>query len=116
MASFSTSFERISRWLVGSSSIQEVHGFQQKFDHCEAGTLSTGQHFHLLIRSFTAPNIKAPRISRIFDADVAYGYAVDGIEYCQAFIQELCLVLGEVTDLYIMTEGELTGIVGDFSP
>ena len=93
---------------------QEVHGFQQEFDHCEAGTLSTGQHFHFLIRSFTAEHKGTEDITYL-RADIAYGYAVDGIKYSQAFIQELCLVLSEVTDLYIMTEGELTGIVGDFS-
>ena len=93
---------------------QEIHGFQQELDHCEAGTLSTGQHFHLLIRSFAAEHESAEDVTYL-QADIAYGYAVDGIEYRQAFIQELCLVLGEVTDLYIMTKGEFTGIVGDFS-
>ena len=93
---------------------QEVHGFQQEFDHCEAGTLSTGQHFHLLIGSFATEHESTKDVTYL-QADIAYGYAVDGIKYCQTFIQELCLVLGEIADLYIMTEGELTGIVGDFS-
>ena len=59
---------------------QEIHRFQQEFDHCKAGTFSTRQHFHLFIRSFTAEHEGTKDIAYL-QADIAYGYAVDGIKY-----------------------------------
>ncbi len=48
-------------------------------------------------------------MSRIFSADVSHGHAVDGVEYRDVAVEQLCLVLGEVSDLHIVSDLERAG-------
>ena len=65
MASFSTSFERISRWLVGSSSIRKFTGSSRSLIIARRVRSPPDSTFTFLSEA-SPPNMKAPRISRIF--------------------------------------------------
>ena len=65
---------------------KEVHRFQQQLYHGKTGTLSTGEHFYLLVRSFTAKHESTEDITD-FEADIPYRHTVNRIEYGQIFIQ-----------------------------
>ncbi len=89
---------------------QKIHRFQQQFYHGKPGALSTAEHFHLFIRSLTAEHESTQNITD-FETDIPYGHAVNRIEYSQVLIQELCLVLGKISNLHIMSQCKFSGII-----
>ena len=82
---------------------EQVHGFEQKFQYGQSGALSTGQHLHLL-RALLASEHEGAKQVADFQAYLALGYIVDGLEHCQFAIQQRCLVLREVANLHVVAE------------
>ena len=83
---------------------QEVNGFEQKLDHRQTGTFTTAQHLYLLHGSLGATEHKRTEQIAYLVTDIPLCHIVDGLEYGQVFIQQRCLILCKIANLYIMTK------------
>ena len=81
---------------------KEVHRFKQKFYHCQTAAFSSGKDFHLLIRSLTTEH-ESPKDITYLQTDITFCHTVYCVEYCYILIKELCLILCEISYLYVMS-------------
>ena len=86
---------------------QEVHRFQQQPNHSQSTAFTTTQHLHFLIR-FLAAKHKGAKDVVDFQADIPLSHIVNGLKYRQVLIQQLGLVLGKITYLYVMSHLQVT--------
>ena len=89
---------------------QEVDGFQEQLDHCQATALTSGKHLHLFVRSFAAKHKGAEDIAN-FQANIAFRHAVDRIKHGEFVVQQLGLVLRIVAYLDVVPKFELATVV-----
>ena len=84
---------------------EQVEGFEQKFENGQARTLTARKHFHLL-RSFLAAEHEGAEEITNLEANFAFRHVVDGVIDGDFAVEQRGLVLREVTNLHIVTEGE----------
>ena len=92
---------------------EEIHGFQQQANHCQSASFSSTEHLYLLVTLFTAKHKGA---KDIIDpkTDRAFRHMIYRLENGQAFIKQLSLVLGKITNLHIMSDLQFSRI-GNFA-
>ena len=81
---------------------KQIHRLKQQFYHGKSATLAATQHFHSLVRLFTAKHESTKNVVDT-QANIALGHVVDGLEHRQFLIEQLCLILCEITNLHIVT-------------
>ena len=86
---------------------EQVDGFQQEAYHGQTAALATTEHLDFLVGLFAAKHEGAEDVVD-FQAYLATGHAVDGLEYGELTIQQLGLVLGEVAYLHVMSHLQVT--------
>ena len=86
---------------------QEIDGFQQQTDHCQSTAFPAAKNLHLLIRSLSTKH-KGSKYIIDAQADITLRHIVDGLEDRQRLVEQLCLVLGEITNLDIMSDFQVT--------
>ena len=89
---------------------QQVVGLKEELEECQARALTTAEHLDLLRRSFTTEHKGAEEVLDL-RADLTLGYIIDSLEDGARLILDGRLILGEVTDLHIMTEREDTFVL-----
>ena len=82
---------------------QQVHRFQQQSDHGQSAPFTTAEHLHLLVTLLTTKHKGA---EDIVDPQTVLPlcHIVDGLEHGEVLIEQLGLVLGEITDLDVMAD------------
>ena len=88
---------------------QTVDRLKQELDHGQSGTFSTAQELDLLVTGL-APEHEGTQDISDLRTYVALGHTVDGIKDRQFPIEQLGLVLCEVSYLHIMPHPEATCI------
>ena len=86
---------------------EQVHGFQQQANHRQPAALTARQHFYFFIRLLAAEH---KRTENVVDAqaDFAACHSVDGLENGERFVEQLRLILGEVTDLHVVADFQIS--------
>ena len=82
---------------------QQIHRLEQQANHSQARFLTARKHLHLLVGSLAAEHEGAEDVA-YFRAYVTHGNPVDGIENGYFAIEQLGLVLGEISYLDIMPQ------------
>ena len=82
---------------------QEVDRLQQELYHGQTGTLTTGEHLHLLGRIVATKHECAQQILYLI-SDIPFRHIIDGLENRQFAIQKRSLVLGKIANHDIMTQ------------
>ena len=81
---------------------EEVHGLEKQFYHCQARPFAAREHLHLLVGGFAAEHESAEDVANA-GAYVAASHAVDGVEHGELGVEQLCLILCEITDLRVVS-------------
>ena len=81
---------------------QQVDRLQQQTNHSQSTTLSTTKHLDLFVSGLASKHKGA---KDIVDAqtDIASRHIVDGLKHREVLVQQLRLVLCEVTYLHVMS-------------
>ena len=87
---------------------EEIHRFEQELDHRQSAAFSSTQNLDKLLRSLAAKHEGAQEIVHL-QTHFACCHIVDSLEDGKILIQELRLILGEITNLHIMTNLESSG-------
>ena len=89
---------------------QQVHRLQQQAYHRQTTSFASREHLHLLLRRLATEHEGAQYIPYP-GAYIAHRHIVDGLEHCQLLIQQLRLVLCEVTYLHVVTQLQLAAVL-----
>ena len=90
---------------------QQIDRFQQKLDHRQPGTFSTGKHLDFLHGFFRSSEHESSQQIADLVADFSLRHIIDGLEYGQILVKKGSLVLGKITDLYIMSQCQCTFVI-----
>ena len=85
---------------------KEVHRLKKEFEQCQSGALATREHLHLLHGFLGSTKHEGTEQVAYLVAHIALGHIIDGLEDGEILVEQRCLILGEVTNLHIVTEGE----------
>jgi len=89
---------------------QQVDRLKKQFDHSQTGALSARKYLHFFVDIVSAEHKSAQQVFGI-TFQLRRGNVIHRLENSQFFVQKRGLVLGEITDLYIVAECEFTGII-----
>lgn len=106
-------FERLFEYVLGFEikmvgglvKNQQVDRLQQKFYHAQPHTLSSRQHFHFFLVLFSAKH-ECPEQIADFQSRISHRNIVDYLKHRKVLIKERCTVLGKITYLHIVAEGD----------
>ena len=86
---------------------QQVDRLKQQAYHGQAASFATAEHLHLFLRFFASEH---ECTQNVVDAqsDVSFGHMVDGVEHGLFFIEKLCLVLGKIAYLHVVSNFQRT--------
>ena len=85
---------------------QEIHRFEQELDHRQTTALSSTQHLDILLGSFATKHKGTQQIVHL-ETHLTGSHIVDGLEDGKLLVEQLCLVLCEITNLHVMTYLEI---------
>ena len=80
---------------------QQVDGFKQQTNHSQTAPFASAQHLYFLVRGLAAEHERAQYIVDS-QTDIAFRYIINCLEHCQRLVQQLSLVLSEITYLNIV--------------
>ena len=86
---------------------QEIHGFEQKFNHCQTTALTTRQHLHVLVACLTNKHECSKQITNL-ESYFTLCYSVNRVEHSDVAIEQLSLILCKIANLYIVPHFQLT--------
>ena len=86
---------------------QEIHGFEQKFNHCQTTALTTRQHLHVLVACLTTKHECSKQITNL-ESYFTLCYPVDSVEHSDITIEQLSLILCKIANLHIVPHFQLT--------
>ena len=86
---------------------QEVYRFKQKLYHGQTAPFTSREHFHLLVGCFSSKHESSENVAYL-QTDVSYRHAVYRIKNGQILVEQLGLILGEVSNLYVMPDGKFS--------
>ena len=86
---------------------QQIDGLQEQAYHSQSATLSTTEHLHFLIRLLAT---KHKGTQDVIDAQayLSLRHIVNRLEDGEVLVQQLCLVLGKIAYLYVMSYLQMT--------
>ncbi len=87
---------------------QQIDGLKQETDHGQSCLFTAGKDFDFLVGSFASEHEGAEDVADP-GADIADGHAVDSVEHGDFSVKQRGLVLGEVADLYVVADFEVSG-------
>ena len=106
-------FQNILRWhvqMVGRLvKNEQVDGLQEQAYHRQPASFATRQHLNFLLRRFATEH-KCTQQVVDFQSHVTRCHTVNGFVDCQFLIQQLCLVLCEITYLHVVTNLQCASI------
>ena len=91
-------------WLVED---EEVHWFEEEFEYSESCALATGQHFHFFRGVFASEHKGSEQVAYLI-AYLPLCNIINGLENGKFTVEQGCLVLSEVANLYVVSEVELS--------
>ena len=86
---------------------QQVHRFEQQFEQSQARTFATRKHLHLFGAGLAAKHERTEQVAN-FIANFALRHIVDGLEHGQFLIQQRSLILGKVSNFYVVAQRQRT--------
>ena len=89
---------------------EEIAGLEEKPYHCQSASFASGEHFHFLFAGFSAEHERAEDVANL-GPNIAHRHIVDGVEDGEVLIEKGCLVLGEITDLDVVSYFEGAQVV-----
>ena len=98
-------------WLIED---QQIDRLQQQANHRQTGTLTAGEHLHLLVGGFATKHEGTEQIPNL-QTHITLSNIVDRLEHSQILIEQLRLVLGKVANLDVMPQLQFTGVVVDLT-
>ena len=76
--------------------------------HGQSAALTSREYFYIFVGGFAAKHEGSQDVADAV-AYFAFGHAVDGVEHGQIVVQQLGLVLGVVTDFYLVADFQVSG-------
>ena len=87
---------------------EQIDGIEQEPYHGKSGLLASRKHLHFLVGVLATKHKCAKDVTDL-GADVADCHAVDGVEHRYLSVEQLGLVLGKISYLYVVADFEVAG-------
>ncbi len=86
---------------------EQIHRFEQQFDHSQSGPFSSWKHFHFFTNVIATKHERSKHIFN-FSPDIAHCHIVDGLKNSQFLVKQRSLVLGKIADHGIVSQSQFS--------